>query len=110
MQEAKAVTWLSRWERRGLAALLLLAVAFGVLVEVRSAFLTRRMGDLGVYVRGAWAVRTGHDLYEVTDDSGCHYNYPPLLPILATPLSDPPHAEDPSGDLSSTTTVAVRDG
>jgi hypothetical protein len=69
------------------------AVLFGGLVEYRSAFLTRRMGDFGVYVRGAWAVRTGKDLYTVTSDNNWHYNYPPLLAILLMPLADPPAGE-----------------
>src|SRR5262249_39700762 len=76
------------------ALLPVLVIAFGVLVEVRSAFLKRRMGDLGCYLRAAWAVRTGGDLYAVTDDNHWHYNYPPLLAILMAPLADPPPGED----------------
>ena len=51
------------------------------------------MGDLDCFLRAAWAVRSGADLYTVTDDNGFHYNYPPLLAILATPLADPPHKD-----------------
>jgi alpha-1,2-mannosyltransferase len=70
----------------GLAVL----VGFSGVVELRSAFLKRPMTDLQVYLRTAWAVRSGADLYQVTDDNGWHYNYPPLLAILLTPLADPP--------------------
>ena len=39
--------------------LLAALVLFGGLVEFRSALLTRRMTDLDVYLRAAWAVRSG---------------------------------------------------
>ncbi len=85
------------WERGLVVLLLLVTVAFGVVVEYRTAFLKRRMGDLGCYLRAAWAVRTGADLYAVMDDNGWHYNYPPLLAILAAPLADPPAGVDRAG-------------
>jgi hypothetical protein len=81
---------LTAWERRGLAALFAALAGFGVLVEMRSAFLSRRMGDLNVFLRAAWAVRSGADLYAVTDNNGFHYCYPPLFAILLTPLADAP--------------------
>jgi hypothetical protein len=81
---------LSPWQRRGLAIVLALVVAFGVLVEIRSAFSHERKTDLGIYLRAAWAVRAGDDPYEFTTERACHYNYPPLLAILLVPLADPP--------------------
>src|SRR6516165_9185130 len=78
------------WELILVVALLLAALGFGVVVEYRSTFLTRRMTDLDVYLRAAWAVRTGADIYTITDDNGWHYHYPPLFAILMTPLADPP--------------------
>jgi hypothetical protein len=81
---------LTRWEQFGLACFFALLVPLGVVVEMRSAFMSRRMGDLDCYLRAGWAVRVGADLYDVTDDNGFHYNYPPLLAILAAPLADPP--------------------
>jgi hypothetical protein len=69
---------------------------FGGLVEFRTAYLRRRMGDLEVFLRAAWAVRAGEDIYVVTDSKGFHYHYPPLFAILLTPLADaPPGAERP---------------
>jgi hypothetical protein len=65
-------------------------VGFSGVVELRSAFLKRPMTDLQVYLRAAWAVRSGADLYQITDDNGWHYHYPPLLAILLAPLADPP--------------------
>jgi hypothetical protein len=81
---------LSRWERRGLVALLFLFLLHCVHVERRSVFLKRRMTDLGVYLRAAWAVRSGADLYSITDENEFHYVYPPLFAILMTPFADPP--------------------
>jgi hypothetical protein len=98
---------LSRLQRATLLFLLLGVVAFGSLVELRSAFLSRRMGDLGCYLRGAWAVRTGADLYWITDDNNWHYNYPPLLAILMTPLADPPTGFDHTGMIPYEISVAV---
>jgi hypothetical protein len=98
---------LRSWERRGLVLFLVLVLAFGVLVEVRSAFLQRRMTDLGIYLRGAWAVRTGGDLYQVCDENDWHYNYPPLLAILLTPLADAPPGADRTGLLPFAVSVAI---
>src|SRR5262249_2322269 len=74
MSSVPAIVWPSKWERRGVIVLGVLVVLFGVLVEIRSAFLKRHMGDLGVYLRAAWAVRTGVDPYQVTDNDW-HYCY-----------------------------------
>jgi alpha-1,2-mannosyltransferase len=78
------------WGRWGLALLLAAAVAFGGVVEFRSAFLHRRMGDLEVFLRAGWAVRAGADIYAIIDSKGFHYHYPPLFAILMAPLADPP--------------------
>jgi hypothetical protein len=92
-----------RWERILLVLILLGFVGFGWLVETRSAFLRRRMGDVGVYFRAAWAVRTGgQHLYSITDDNGWHYHYPPLFAVLLSPLADPPRR-----DLVHTASTAV---
>ncbi len=81
---------LRRWHRLALGALALAVVVFGVVVEVRSAFLRRPMTDFQVYLRAAWAVRAGTDVYAVTDDNHWHYHYPLPLAILLTPLADAP--------------------
>ena len=98
---------LLRWERNGLILLLVVMIAFGGLVELRSAFLSRRMGDLGVFLRTAWAVRAGDDIYQVSDDNHFHYHYPPLFAIILTPLADPPAGADHSWMLPYPVTVAV---
>jgi hypothetical protein len=85
---------LNRWERCGLILLLALFVLHSLSTGYRSILLTRHMTDLGAFLRGAWAVRTGGNLYEIADENGFHYIYPPLLAILLTPFADPPAGAD----------------
>lgn len=80
----------TRLDRAGLIALVLLVIGYGVLVEFRSAYMARRHTDLGVYLRAAWAVRSGADPYTVADNNGWHYTYPPLFAILLVPFADAP--------------------
>ena len=86
---------------------LVAVLAFGVLVEVRSAFLKRHMTDLGVYLRTAWALRAGEDIYDIADDNGWHYQYPPLFAILMMPLADPLPGYDRAGMLPFGLSVAL---
>jgi hypothetical protein len=60
-------------ERIGLIALLAAAIVFGPIVELRSAFLTHRRTNLDVFLRAAWAARTGRDIYTITDPNGWHF-------------------------------------
>jgi hypothetical protein len=94
------------WQRCGLI-LIVAFLLFGILVEIRAAFLQRRMGDLDVFMRTAWAVRAGEDIYTATDPNGFHYHYPPLLAILLVPLADPPPGADAAWTLPYPATVAV---
>ncbi len=98
---------LRRHERWGVALFLLLVVAFGALVELRSAYLSVRRTDIGCYLRAAWAVRTGENIYAVTDDNGWHYAYPPVVAVLLTPFADAPAAADRSWMLPYPVTVAL---
>src|SRR5436309_10762844 len=105
-QEARPFGPLRLWERLVLVLFFAGVVAFGGFVEYRSAFLSRRMGDLGCYLRAAWAVRAGVDMYGLTEDNGWHYNYPPLYAILLTPLADPP-ARDTSELAAASAGIAA---
>jgi len=71
------------WLATGLFALL----AFGANLEQRTALRRTPMTDLGVFSCAAGAVRNGQDLYAITDWHGWHYQYPPALAILFTPLA-----------------------
>ncbi len=99
LANGQATSRLNSWERAGLCALVAVVIAFGAITELRSAFLQRRMGDAGVFFRAAWAVRSGADIYEVSDDNHWHFNYPPLFAILMTPLADAPRGESQAGLL-----------
>ncbi len=90
---------LARPQKIGLCLLLLSILLFGTWVELRGAFLHFRRTDAGVYLRAAWAVRNGEDLYSISDDRGWHYVYPPLFAIAMTPLADPPRGMSREGYL-----------
>lgn len=94
-------------DRLALAGLVVLVVGFGVLVEIRGAFLTRRMTDLDVYLRTAWAVRADQNIYDVTEENGWHYQYPPVFAIVLAPLADAPPGADRRGMLPFAASVAV---
>ena len=81
---------LTRLDRASIAVLVALVIGCGVLTEIRGAFAQRRHTDVGVYLRGSWALRNGLDPYAVTDDNGWHYAYPPLLAIALIPFADAP--------------------
>src|SRR5260370_24585629 len=98
---------LHRWERWAVVLLIVALVGFGVLVEVRSAFLERRMGDLGCYLRAAWALRTEQNPYDVVEDNLWHYNYPPLYAVLMMPLADPPQGADSAGYVPYAVSVGI---
>ena len=91
----------------GLALLLTLVILFGIWVEFRGAFAHKRMTDIGPYLRAAWAVRAGGDIYAITDDHGRHYVYPPLFAILMTPFADPPQGIDRNGYLPYEVSVGL---
>jgi hypothetical protein len=98
---------LTRWQRAAVVCFFASFLVFGAVVELRSAFLSRRMGDFGVYLRAGWAVRSGADLYTVTDDNDWHYIYPPLFAILMAPLADPPHGVELPGAVPYAASVAI---
>jgi hypothetical protein len=80
---------LYRWERVGLALVGLAFLGLGVTTVIRSAFLSSPKTDFQVYARAAWAARVGEDPYQVTDNNGWHYIYPPAFAVVMTPLADP---------------------
>ncbi len=79
----------NRSERVWLSVALFLVLAFGANVEQRTALRRMPMTDLGVFSTAAEAVRSGDNLYTVSDWHGWHYVYPPALAILFVPLSQP---------------------
>lgn len=100
MLSSQTSLWpLTKVQKICLCLLVALSLMFGAWVELRGALQKTRKTDVGVYLRAAWAVRTGKDLYSITDDRGWHYIYPPLLAIIMVPLADPPHNASRAGYL-----------
>ena len=100
-------TRLLLWERIGLALFALVVVAFGIFTEIKASRPNHRQTDLGVYLRAAFAVRTGGDIYQVTDDNNRHYTYPPAFAVLMTPLADAPAGVSRDGLLPYPLSVAI---
>ncbi len=71
---------------------MILAVAFGGMVLLRSAFQKQRKTDLDVFTRAAWAVRENQDIYATYSDRSWNYVYPSFFAIVMTPLAEPPTA------------------
>jgi hypothetical protein len=98
---------LTRFHRVALICGLLGMIAFGAMVELRGAFQHTRKTDAGVFFRAGWAVRADKGIYDVSDDNGWHYAYPPVFAILMAPLSDPPSGTDRSGSLPYPVSLAI---
>ncbi len=82
-----------RRERLGwwmFAALAGFFVVFFAYTLYNTAISSHRKGDLDVYLKAAWAARTGGSLYQITDGHGWHYLYPPLMASLLVPLANAP--------------------
>jgi hypothetical protein len=89
MTESLADRRMYRFEWAVFVLMCLLMTSWGVYTEIRSCFISRRMTDFDVYLRAAWAARTGQDMYAVTDDNGWHYCYPPPFALFLMPFADP---------------------
>src|SRR5437764_945748 len=98
---------LTGWERAGLILLGIFVIAFGTLIELRSCFQHTRKTDFEVYLRAAWAVRTGADIYQVTCSNHYHYTYPPAFAIVMTPFADAPPEAPRHGLLPFSASVAL---
>lgn len=85
-------TALERW---AVALTVIFLIAFGLLMLRRTAWRWEPMTDLTCYLRAAWAQQQGLSPYQVTNEGGLHYTYPPLLSILLLPLGEPPPPQVP---------------
>lgn len=97
---------LLRGERIGLAFLALFVIAFAGIIELRSCFQKTRKTDFEVYLRAAWAVRTGEDIYQVTCSNRYHYTYPPAFAVVMQPFADAPPGASRDGLLPFSVSVA----
>lgn len=80
---------------------------FGAVVVWRSAAMRERHTDFDVYARAAWAARTGRDVYEVTNEDGLHYCYPPPFAVLMAPFAEADGATGPRAEFQFGVSVAA---
>lgn len=64
-------------------------LAFGGLMERRTALRHEPMTDLSVFCIASGAVWSGQNPYSIPDWHGWHYQYPPALAIAFLPLAEP---------------------
>jgi len=69
---------------------LVCVVAFAAITVKRGAFLKRPMTDAQVFFRAAWAIQSDVSIFDVADDNGWHFHYPPTLAIALRPLANAP--------------------
>jgi hypothetical protein len=104
---AKDKVGLNGFETVLVSILFFFLLFFADIVQIRSAFLTRVMGDADCFFRAGWAAKVGKSIYEVTDPNGWHYNYPPLFAIAMIPLADPPPGESRVGCLPYPISISI---
>lgn len=102
-----AASRLRRWERAGLVCFAMLMAAFAVLTEIRSCYQNTRKTDFGIYLRAAYAARSGGDIYRSTDNNGYHYTYPPPFAVVMMPLADAPDGVSRDGLLPYPVSIAL---
>jgi hypothetical protein len=89
MTENKGHWSFTRRERIWLTVGICLLIAYGVLLERRTALRHVPMTDLGVFAIASEAVWSDENPYTIPDWHGWHYQYPPTLAILFLPLAEP---------------------
>lgn len=77
-----------RWYEIVLIATVAAALCIYLPVVVKRSAV-QGFGDVQVFFRAAWAVWTGYPLYEVADDHGWTYHYPPTFALLMGPFAHP---------------------
>ena len=70
-------------------SMIAIAVALVVYLPILLHRTAHNLGDVQVFFRAAWAVWTGYPLYQVVDNHGWSYHYPPTFAILMGPFADP---------------------
>jgi hypothetical protein len=100
---------ISRLGRQDWLAIILVAVvALLFLPIVLWKTVGHGQGDVQVFFRAGWAIWTGYPLYEVTDNHGWSYHYPPTFALLMGPFANPlPGYPQPLWALPYPVAVAV---
>jgi len=81
---------ISRPGRRGWLAIVFVgALTLLFLPMVVSKVVGLGQGDVQVFFRGGWAIRSGYPLYQVIDHHGWTFHYPPTFALLMGPFANP---------------------
>jgi alpha-1,2-mannosyltransferase len=86
----------SRRERVWFAVGICLIIAFGAVLERRTALRRVPMTDLGCFSCASEAAWSGDNFYKISEWHGWHYGYPPMLAILFLPLAEPVPKDPPA--------------
>ena len=70
-------------------SMIAIAAALVIYLPILLHRTANNLGDVQVFFRAAWAVWTGYPLYQVVDNHGWSYHYPPTFAILMGPFADP---------------------
>lgn len=65
------------------------AAVLGLLLATLRQAVVMGQGDAQVFFRAGWAAWTGYPLYQVVDDHGWSYHYPPPFALLMGPFANP---------------------
>jgi hypothetical protein len=100
---------LSRLRRTDwLAIAFVAALALGFLPIAYRKTVWFGQGDVQVLFRAGWAVWTGYPLYQVFDDHGWTYHYPPTLALFMAPFANPiPGHPQPAWALPYAASVVI---
>ena len=84
-----AIDAVRRPDRLETISMVAIAVALVVYLPILLHRTASGLGDVQVFFRAAWAVWSGYPLYQVVDDHGWSYHYPPTFAILMGPFAEP---------------------
>ena len=85
----RGIDAIPRPTRLEMISMIAVAAALVIYLPILLHRTAHNLGDVQVFFRAAWAVWTGYPLYQVVDDHGWSYHYPPTFAILMGPFADP---------------------
>jgi hypothetical protein len=103
--ETRSAWSFRRHERTIIIITACVLLAYGYLLERRTALRHAPMTDLGVFCVASGAIWNGGNPYDIADWHGWHYQYPPALAILFRPFAErvpPPQPVLLPGELKTT--------
>ena len=85
----RGIDAIPRPTRLEMISMIAVAAALVIYLPILLHRTAHNLGDVQVFFRAAWAVWTGYPLYQVVDNHGWSYHYPPTFAILMGPFADP---------------------